>query len=274
MKGTLKRVMSGVLSVITIASAVAQPITAYAAEPEKAASSFEAQYPELETVKDKLAEDEILIANDYSIDYGSDFDIKVDFSGIEGINDAKVKVELYEAKNEAGDDFDTYQADTYKAVYKVEPVSGNPSYRISRNVTVKEPETEQLTEPNTSENTVGEGNAGETEDSGNAEEDADAEGQTEIVTDLAEEEEVTTDEESGLTVSEVMDQAEDSGIDLYSMEEQLEVQIERGKLTKEIIDTMIDTVYVYDKKRIEVILRFDDVLQKVISEYMEGAKGA
>ena len=117
MKGTLKRVMSGVLSVITIASAVAQPITAYAAEPEKAASSFEAQYPELETVKDKLAEDEILIANDYSIDYGSDFDIKVDFSGIEGINDAKVKVELYEAKNEAGDDFDTYQADTYKAVY-------------------------------------------------------------------------------------------------------------------------------------------------------------
>lgn len=219
MKGTLKRVMSGVLSVITIASAVAQPITAYAAEPEKAASSFEAQYPELEAVKDKLAEDEILTANDYSIDYGSDFDIKVDFSGIEGINDAKVKVELYEAKNEAGDDFDTYQADTYKAVYKVEPVSGNPSYRISRNVTVKEPETEQLTEPNTSENTVGEGNAGETEDSGNAEEDADAEGQTEIVTDLTEEEEVTTDEESGLTVSEVMDQAEDSGIDLYSMEE-------------------------------------------------------
>ena len=219
MKGTLKRVMSGVLSVITIASAVAQPMTAYAAEPEKAASSFEAQYPELETVKDKLAEDEILTANDYSIDYGSDFDIKVDFSGIEGINDAKVKVELYEAKNEAGDDFDTYQADTYKTVYKVEPVSGNPSYRISRNVTVKEPETEQLTEPNTSENTVGEGNAGETEDSGNAEEDADAEGQTEIVTDLTEEEEVTTDEESGLTVSEVMDQAEESGIDLYSMEE-------------------------------------------------------
>ena len=53
MKGTLKRVMSGVLSVITIASAVAQPMTAYAAEPEKAASSFEAQYPELEAVKDK-----------------------------------------------------------------------------------------------------------------------------------------------------------------------------------------------------------------------------
>lgn len=35
MKGTLKRVMSGVLSVITIASAVAQPMTAYAAEPKR-----------------------------------------------------------------------------------------------------------------------------------------------------------------------------------------------------------------------------------------------
>ena len=218
MKGTLKRVMSGVLSVITIASAVAQPMTAYAAEPEKAASSFEAQYPELEAVKDKLAEDEILTANDYSIDYGSDFDIKVDFSGIEGINDAKVKVELYEAKNEAGDDFDTYQADTYKTVYKVEPVSGNPSYRISRNVTVKEPETEAQTK-SSSENTAGEGNAGETEDSGNADEDADSDGSKEIVTDLTDEQEVTTDEESGLAVSEVMDQAAENGIDLYSMEE-------------------------------------------------------
>ena len=160
----------------------------------------------------------------------SDFDIKVDFfPDLKESMMPKWKVELYEAKNEAGDDFDTYQADTYKAVYKVEPVSGNPSYRISRNVTVKEPETEQLTEPNTSENTVGEGNAGETEDSGNAEEDADAEGQTEIVTDLAEEEEVTTDEESGLTVSEVMDQAEDSGIDLYSMEEGKWLLLWQGK---------------------------------------------
>ena len=30
---------------------------------------------------------------------------------------------------------------------------------------------------------------------------------------------MTTDEESGLTVSEVMDQAEKNGIDLYEMEE-------------------------------------------------------
>ena len=89
MKGSWKRVMSGVLSVLTIATTVFQPITTYAAEPDNTASSFESQYPELETVKDKLAEDEIVTASDYTVEYGSDFDIKVDFSGIEGINDAK-----------------------------------------------------------------------------------------------------------------------------------------------------------------------------------------
>lgn len=56
--------------------------------------------------------------------------------------------------------------------------------------------------------------------------------------------------------------------------EQLEEQIEKGKLTKEMIDAMIDMVYVYNAKKIEVVLKFDDVLQKVILKYMEGAKGA
>ena len=220
MKGSWKRVMSGVLSVLTIATTVFQPITTYAAEPDNTASFFESQYPELETVKDKLAEDEIVTANDYTVEYGSDFDIKVDFSGIEGINDAKVKIELYEAKNESGEDFDTGRADTYKAVYKVEPVSGNPSYRVSRNVTVREAETEAVTMSNTSENTTGEGNAGETEDIGTADdEETDRQTETEVVTDLTEESETTTDEETGLTVSDVMEQADEEGIDLYSLDE-------------------------------------------------------
>ena len=220
MKGSWKRVMSGVLSVLTIATTVFQPITTYAAEPDNTASSFESQYPELETVKDKLEEDEIVTASDYTVEYGSDFDIKVDFSGIEGINDAKVKIELYEAKNEAGEDFDTGRADTYKAVYKVEPVSGNPSYRVSRNVTVRETETEAVTMSNTSENTTGEGNAGETEDIGTADdEETDRQTETEVVTDLTEESETTTDEETGLTVSDVMEQADEEGIDLYSLDE-------------------------------------------------------
>ena len=56
--------------------------------------------------------------------------------------------------------------------------------------------------------------------------------------------------------------------------ELLDGEMQHKKITQELVEATIDTVYVYDKKRIEVILRFDDVLQKVISEYMEGAKGA
>ena len=33
--------------------------------------------------------------------------------------------------------FDAHTPDTYKAVYAVEPVSGHPAYRVSRNITVK-----------------------------------------------------------------------------------------------------------------------------------------
>ena len=62
-------------------------------------------------------------------------------------NISKIKILFHEAKNETGTDFDTHTPDTYKAVYAVEPVSGHPAYRISRNITVKEPETEK--EPET-----------------------------------------------------------------------------------------------------------------------------
>ncbi len=65
-------------------------MTAYAAEPKRQLF-FEARYPELEAVKDKLAADEILTANDYSIDYGSDFDIKVDFPVLKESMMPKVK---------------------------------------------------------------------------------------------------------------------------------------------------------------------------------------
>ncbi len=45
MKGKVKRILSGMLSVMTILSSVVQPVTAYAAEPEPAA--YEAEYPAL-----------------------------------------------------------------------------------------------------------------------------------------------------------------------------------------------------------------------------------
>lgn len=136
MKGKVKRILSGMLSVMTILTSVVQPVTAYAAEPEPAA--YEAEYPALQEVRDKLAEDEIVTAQDYEVEAGSGFDVKSDFSSME-INREKVKVTFHEAKNEAGQDFDGNRADSYKAVYFVEPVSGNPRYHVIRHVVVKEP---------------------------------------------------------------------------------------------------------------------------------------
>lgn len=217
MKMRFKRFLSGFMAVATLASVIVQPVTVSASELEPEPTSFEQQYPELQDVQDTLDKDEIVEAKDIEIPYGEEFEVEVDLSGIEGVNEKKVKVLFHEAKSEAGTDFDVHTPDTYKAVYAVEPVSGHPAYRVSRNITIKEPETEAQTK-SSSENTAGEGNAGETEDSGNAE-DADSDGSKEIVTDLTEEQEVTTDEESGLTVSEVMDQVAENGIDLYSMEE-------------------------------------------------------
>ena len=218
MKMRFKRFLSGFMAVATLASVIVQPVTVSASELEPEPTSFEQQYPELQDVQDTLDKDEIVEAKDIEIPYGEEFEVEVDLSGIEGVNEKKVKVLFHEAKSEAGTDFDAHTPDTYKAVYAVEPVSGHPAYRVSRNITVKEPETEAQTK-SSSENTAGEGNAGETEDSGNADEDADSDGSKEIVTDLTDDQEVTTDEESGLTVSEVMDQAAENGIALYSMEE-------------------------------------------------------
>ncbi len=67
---------------------------------------------------------------------------------------------------------------------------------------------------------MGEGNAGETEDIGTADdEETDRQTETEVVTDLTEESETTTDEETGLTISDVMEQADEEGIYLYSLDE-------------------------------------------------------
>lgn len=175
MKMRFKRFLSGFMAVATLASVIVQPVTVSASELEPETTSFEQQYPELQDVQDTLDKDEIVEAKDIEIPYGEEFEVEVDLSGIEGVNEKKVKVLFHEAKSEAGTDFDAHTPDTYKAVYAVEPVSGHPAYRVSRNITVKEPETEAQTK-SSSENTVGEGNAGETEDSDNAEEDVDSDG--------------------------------------------------------------------------------------------------
>ena len=208
MKMRFKRFLSGFMAVATLASVIIQPVAVSASELEPEEIPFEQQYAELKDVQDSLNPDEIVKANDIELSYGQEFDVEVDLSGIEGVDESKIKILFHEAKNETGTDFDTHTPDTYKAVYAVEPVSGHPAYRISRNITVKEPETEVQSERSSDSTVNVEDDTGDTEQS---EEDSESYRETQNS-------ESTADLESELTVSEVLEQAESNGIDLYAME--------------------------------------------------------
>lgn len=205
MKMKFKRFLSGVMAVATLASVIVQPVAVSASELEPEEIPFEQQYPELKDVQNSLDSDEIVAANDIELAYGQEFEVEVDLSGIEGVDESKMKILFHEAKNEDGADFDTHTPDTYKAVYAVEPVSGHPSYRISRNITVKEPETEQQSESSSEIVVDDNGDTGDTELS---DDDSDSHRETEK----------EIDSETGLTVSEALEQAESNGIDLYAMD--------------------------------------------------------
>ena len=209
MKMRFKRFLSGFMAVATLASVIVQPVAVSASELEPEEIPFEQQYAELKDVQDSLDPDEIVKANDIELSYGQEFDVEVDLSGIEGVDESKVKVLFHEAKNEAGTDFDTHTPDTYKAVYAVEPVSDHPAYRISRNITVKEPETEVQSE-HSSESAVNVDD--DTGDSEQSEEDSESHREIQNP-------ENTAEPESELTVSEALEQAESNGIDLYAMNE-------------------------------------------------------
>ncbi len=196
MKGNAKRIISGLLSAATVLSAFLQPIAAYAAEPEPAA--YEAEYPALDKVRTELVEDEVVFAKDYETEAGSGFDVEHDFSGIK-FSAGKVKVTFHEAKNKDGKKYDNSRADTYRAVYFVEPASKNPAYHISRNITVKEKASASSSETQTAEGTEsGNGSSGSPDDT----QDGDA-----ADVDRAE-----------LTVDSVLMQAGEQGIDLAAME--------------------------------------------------------
>ena len=139
--GNLRKLVSGFLAGLTLLSTVLSPMTAYAAEPK-----VEEKPPLYEEVKDLLDEDEVVEAEDYEITVGESFDVTCDFTGLKIKDDKKVKVTFEEAKNDEGQDFSTDHADSYKAVYYVEPVNeAHPKYQISRNLIVKEAETEVQT---------------------------------------------------------------------------------------------------------------------------------
>ena len=231
-KGNFRKVVSGLLAGMTMLSTVLSPMTAYAAEiqPEK-------KPPLYEEVKDLLDEDEVVTAKDYEIETGSVFDVKSDYTGLEIKDDNKVKVTFEEAKNDKNEDFTTDHADTYKAVYYVEPVNQeHPKYQISRKLIVREKETEAQTETAGSEAATESETAGSEQQTEEAE-DSEADSEllpteevteseiekfdsqaSELLPDMEEDTENTTDPETGLTVSDAMEQAEEEGIDLYAME--------------------------------------------------------
>lgn len=231
-KGNFRKVVSGLLAGMTMLSTVLSPMTAYAAEIQP-----EEKPPLYEEVKDLLDEDEVVTAKDYEIETGSVFDVKSDYTGLEIKDDNKVKVTFEEAKNDKNEDFTTDHVDTYKAVYYVEPVNQeHPKYQISRKLIVREKETEAQTEAAGSEAVTESETAGSEQQTEEAE-DSEADSEllptekvteseieefdsqaSELLPDMEEDTENTTDPETGLTVSDAMEQAEEEGIDLYAME--------------------------------------------------------
>ena len=231
-KGNFRKVVSGLLAGMTLLSTVLSPMTAYAAE-----TQLEEKPPLYEEVKDLLDEDEVVTAKDYEVETGSVFDAESDYTGLDIKDDNKVKVTFEEAKNEKNEDFTTDHADIYKAVYYVEPVNQeHPKYQISRKLIVRDKEISVQTESEEGKSVTESEAAGteqQTEDAedgeadselASAEEVTDAELKefdseaSELLPDIAEDTENTTDSETGLTVSDAMEQAEENGIDLYAME--------------------------------------------------------
>lgn len=69
-----------------------QAVSASELEPEEI--PFEQQYPELKDVQNSLDSDEIVTANDIELAYGQEFEVEVDLSGIEGV-DEKVEESVW-----------------------------------------------------------------------------------------------------------------------------------------------------------------------------------
>lgn len=244
-KYRFRRILSGVMAAVTILSTVISPLTVYASEEPKTAEP-----PAYESVKDLLDEEEVVKANDLELEVGQEFDVSSDRTNLEIKDESKVKVTFQKAESDAGESFSTSHADTYHAVYYVEPVNQNhPVYQIGRNLIVKEPVAASQSEPQTEQAVTEEDTGSDDEEAASQEETETEPVETEIVEpetaeseteepeetepefqdglsesefDAALEEsetENTTDAESGLTLSDVLEQAGEQDIDLIAMED-------------------------------------------------------
>ena len=239
------RIVSGMLTAITLFTNALSPVIAYAAPADEADSRI----PYYEEIKDQLDQDEVVTARDIEVTVGSGFNVKADFSGIEIPDSEKAKVKLMAAQNEEGKEFSTDHADTYKTVYSVEPQkTDHPVYQISRNITVKDVSKEADTTVNSDSSSDQDSGTGETEESEDSDDESEtdssemkqpetdeavnvseAETETEVTgKEITEEEfdaeiestenQETVDPETGTTLSEVMEEAVDQGIALNELE--------------------------------------------------------
>jgi len=206
-KKRTKRLIAGALAVLVGCSSFLQGmagITAYAAgtvaeagevRAETAVGKTEELLPMLEAVIGQLDADEIVTAEDYTLTPGEVFDAAYDYIGL-SFDDTRVKVTYRGAESADGESYDHNTAGTYQAVYSVEPVSGNPSYQITRNIIVSVKESE--TQPD--------GSQGDTEDESSPE-NGDAEAEPEIKEQLLNEPEIPENAEGTVEVND-----EDNGI--------------------------------------------------------------
>ena len=239
------RIVSGMLTAITLFTNALSPVIAYAAPADEADSRI----PYYEEIKDQLDQDEVVTARDIEVTVGSGFDVKADFSGIEIPDSEKAKVKLMAAQNDEGKEFSTDHADIYKTVYSVEPQkTDHPVYQISRNITVKDVSKEADTTVNSDSSSDQDSGNGETEESEDSDDESEtdssemkqpetdeavnvseAETETEVTgKEITEEEfdaeiestenQETVDPETGTTLSEVMEEAVDQGIALNELE--------------------------------------------------------
>ena len=227
------KLVSGCLALVSFLSTVLSPVVTYAADPVSETVPF------YEEIKDQLNSDEVVTASDLEITVGSSFDIVSDFSGIEIPDNSKVKVTFHDAENENGDSFSTDHEDAYRAVYYVEPqTTGHPVYQIGRNIFVKEVQPEAKSTVNTDNSSDDDSGEAESETSDSEAEPSKPEsGQSEQLDELAvtdkedmlseeafdkavesTEGQKTVDEETGLSLGEVLVQAEEQGVDIQSME--------------------------------------------------------
>ncbi|MCD7888196.1 MAG: Cna protein B-type domain protein, partial [Clostridiales bacterium] len=162
-KNAWKRMLAAALALVTVLSNVVSPMTAYAAD------SGGESYPKLSEVQEQLSTDEIVTAKDIEVDYGSDFKVSSDFTGI-SYNAGAVIITLHEAKSSSGASYSSTSPGDYQAVYYVKPTSGDPSYRVSRTITVKESQKET----ETTVSAASEDNAGDSDSSGDADDDGES----------------------------------------------------------------------------------------------------